>query len=98
MWVPPLPIERSAEFGVDLGRKPSMCFSHCPAFKNRKAKAFILEVNESCEIPASGGPPPGSLASSSCVGPQRVERRPLPYLTGMWEAPSVQPTESHLSR
>lgn len=55
MWVPPLwgeklpetplPIERSAEFGIDLGRNPSMCFSHCPAFKNKKAKALILEVN-----------------------------------------------------
>ena len=55
MWVPPLwgeklpetplPIERSAELGVDLGRKPSMCFSHCPAFENKKAKALIREVN-----------------------------------------------------
>lgn len=68
MWAPqlwgekfpetPLPIERSAEFGVDLGRNPSVCFSHCPAFKNKKAKTLILEVNGVLRDPCLWGPAP----------------------------------------
>lgn len=75
MWVPPLwgeklpetplPVERSAEFGVDLGRNPSVCFSHCPAFKKKKAKALILEMNGVLRDPCPWGPTPEEPGSFS---------------------------------